>query len=283
MGKSLVSLVAVAVIMIAAQPAVEAQLSGVPSAGYKTDAGVPSSSMPAALRAIGFDQHLNERLPLDTRLVDESGKTVRLGDFFGAKPVVLSFAYFECPMLCTMSLNGLTSALKVLSLEPGADFEILTISFDPKDTPAAASDKKAHYVERYGHPGAKGGWHFLTGDREAIDRVTGAAGFRYAWDEDTKQFAHPAGVIVATPDGRLARYLFGVEYGPRDLRYALIEASDGKIGSAVDELLLYCFHYDPETGRYGLVIMRAIRIAGAATVLALGGFIVVMVRRERRH
>ena len=280
---SVSSLVIALAISFAAGQVLRAQLSGAPNAGYKTEPGMPASAMPKALQEIGFDQRIDEHLPLDALFKDEFGKTVRLGDYFGQKPVVLSFAYFECPMLCTMSLNGLTSALKVLSLEPGRDFEVLTISFDPKDTPQSATEKKAHYVERYANPGADKGWHFLTGDQAAIEQVTGAAGFRYTWDEDTKQFAHPTGVIVVTPDGRLARYLFGIEYGPRDLRYALVEASDGRVGNVADQLLLYCFHYDPETGRYGLVIMRAIRIAGAATVLALGGFIFVMARRERKR
>jgi protein SCO1/2 len=168
-----------------------------------------------------------------------------------------------------------------LSLNPGKDFEIVTVSFNPRDTPAAAAAKKAGYLERYKRPGAAEGWHFVTGDQPSIDRLTKAAGFRYAWDADTRQFAHPSGVIVLTPDGRLARYLFGVEYGPRDLRFAIVEASAGKVGSPVDSLLLYCYHYDPMTGRYGLAIMRAMRLAGAATVLALGTFILVMVRRER--
>jgi protein SCO1/2 len=179
-------------------------------------------------------------------------------------------------------INGLSSALGVLSLEPHKDFEIVTISFNPKDTPQTASVKKAIYLERYHREGAAEGWHFLSGDQPSIDRVTKAAGFRYVWDEQTKQFAHPTGVIVVTPQGRLARYLFGIEYGPRDLRYALVEASNGKVGNPVDTLLLYCFHYDPETGRYGWAVMRALRIAGAATVLALGTFIAVMVRKERR-
>jgi protein SCO1/2 len=206
---------------------------------------------------------------------------VRLGDYFGKRPVVLVFAYYDCPMLCTLVVNGLSSALAVLSLNPGRDFEIVTVSFNPRDTPAAAAAKKAGYLERYKRPGAADGWHFLTGDQPSIDRLTRAAGFRYVWDADTRQFAHPSGVIVLTPDGRLARYLFGVEYGPRDLRFAIVEASAGMVGSPVDSLLLYCYHYDPMTGRYGLAIMRAIRLAGAATVLALGTFIVVMVRRER--
>jgi protein SCO1/2 len=196
--------------------------------------------------------------------------------------VVLLFAYYDCPMLCTLVINGLSSALGVMNLEPGKDFEIVTVSFDPRDTPASAKAKKAVYLERYRRPGAEESWHFLTGDQPQIDRLTKAAGFRYAWDAETKQFAHPSGVIVLTPDGRLSRYLFGIEYGPRDLRLGIVEASEGKIGTPVDALLLYCYHYDPMTGRYGLAIMRTIRMAGAVTVLALGAFIFVMVRRERR-
>jgi protein SCO1 len=191
------------------------------------------------------------------------------------------FAYYDCPMLCTQVINGLSSALGVLSLRPGADFEIVTVSFNPADTPASAAAKKAIYLERYQRDGAAGSWHFLTGDQPSIDRLTKAAGFRYAWDAATRQFAHPSGIIVLTPDGRLARYLFGIEYGPRDLRYAIVEASDGRVGNAADALLLYCYHYDPMSGRYGFVVMRALRLAGGATVLALGTFVLVMVRRER--
>ena len=216
-----------------------------------------SSTMPAPLREIGFDQNLDTHVPLDTPFMDESGRAVKLGDYFGTRPVVMVFAYYDCPMLCTMVINGLASALDVLSLEPGKDFEIVTVSFDPRDTPATAAAKKAAYIARYKQPGAAAAWHFLTGDQPSIDRLTKAAGFRYVWDKETKQFAHPTGVIVLTPDGRLARYLFGIEYGPRDLRYAIVEASNGKVGSAVDSLLLYCYHYDPTTGRYGVAIMRA--------------------------
>jgi protein SCO1/2 len=261
---------------------VGAQMASAPaSAGYKREAGTPSSQLPRALREIGFDQNLDQAVPLDTTFRDERGNTVRLGDYFGKRPVVLVFAYFDCPMLCTQVINGLASALGVLSLTPGTDFEIVTVSFNPADTPASATAKKAIYLERYTRAGAADSWHFLTGDQPSIDRLTRAAGFRYVWDADTKQFAHPSGIIVLTPDGRLARYLFGIEYGPRDLRYAIVEASNGKVGTAADTLLLYCYHYDPMTGRYGLVVMRALRLAGAATVLALGAFIVVMVRRER--
>jgi len=251
------------------------------AAGFKREAGVPSSQLPQALREIGFDQNLDQPVPLDTAFRDETGATVRLGDYFGTRPVVLVFAYYDCPMLCTLVINGLASALDLLSLEPGKDFEIVTVSFNPGDTPAMAAAKKAGYIQRYKRAGAARGWHFLTGDQPSIDRLTKAAGFRYAWDAATKQFAHPSGVVVLTPEGRLARYLFGIEYGPRDLRFALVEASAGHVGSPVDTLLLYCYHYDPMNGRYGLVIMQVTRLAGAATVLAIGSFIVVMLRREK--
>jgi protein SCO1/2 len=265
-----------------APQALHAQMAAAPAAaGYKQEPGMVSSAIPAPLRAIGFDQNIGQRVPLDTTFRNEAGATVRLGDYFGRKPVVLVFAYYDCPMLCTQVINGLSSALGVLSLSPGTDFEIVTVSFNPHDTPASATAKKAVYLERYKRAGAAEGWHFLTGDEPSIDRLTKAAGFRYAWDADTRQYAHPSGVIVLTPDGRLSSYLFGIEYGPRNLRLGIVEASEGKVGTPVDALLLYCYHYDPMTGRYGLVIMRAMRIAGAVTVLALGAFIVVMVRRER--
>jgi protein SCO1 len=268
---------------VSALTVVNAQMaSGPATAGYKQEPGMISTALPAPLREIGFDQRIDERVPLDTTFRDETGAAVKLGDYFGARPVVMVFAYYDCPMLCTQVISGLSSALGVMSLEPGKDFEILTISFNPHDTPATAAAKKAYYLERYKRAGAGTGWHFLTGEQPQIDRLTKAAGFRYAYDAETKQYAHPSGVIVLTPDGRLAKYLFGIEYGPRDLRLAIVEASAGKVGTAVDSLLLYCYHYDPMTGRYGLVIMRAIRLGGLATVFAIGAFIVVMVRKERR-
>jgi protein SCO1/2 len=269
------------VFIVVSAPQAAAQMTGAPTAGYKRDAGMAASAVPAPLREIGFDQNLDQRVPLDTMFSDEAGRTVRLGEYFGTRAVVMVFAYYECPMLCTQVLNGLTSALSVLSLEPGRDFEVVTVSFNPRDTPATASAKKAGYIDRYRRRGAAEAWHFLTGEQASIDRLTKGAGFRYVWDRETKQFAHPTGVIVLTPDGRLARYLFGIEYGPRDLRYALVEASNGTVGSAIDSLILYCYHYDPMTGRYGLVVMRAIRLAGLATVVALGTFVLVMLRRER--
>ena len=281
---SFVSFVTFVSLALGARAASAQKMTGSPSAaGYRAEPGQPSSSIPAALREIGFDQNLDQRIPLDVMFRDESGRPVQLGQYFGKRPVVMVFAYYECPMLCTQVINGLSSALGVLSLNPGRDFEIVTVSFNPRDTPAAAAEKKAHYLERYKRDGAAEGWHFLTGDQASIDRLTKAAGFRYVWDQQTSQFAHPSGVIVLTPDGTLARYLFGIEYGPRDLRFALVEASEGRVGNPADALLLYCYHYDPMTGRYGFVIMRALRLLGGATVLALAAFIVFMLKREKHE
>jgi protein SCO1/2 len=272
-----------ALVVCASAAAANAQMGGGTSTGYKREAGLPSTALPSALREIGFDQNIGGRLPLDVPVRDEDGRSVAIGAYFGQRPVVLVFAYYSCPMLCAQVINGLASALDVLSLEPGRDLEVIAVSFDPRDTPGAAATKKAGYLERYARRGAPGASHFLTADQPSIERLTKAAGFRYAWDSQTQQFAHPSGVIVLTPDGRLARYMFGIEYGPRDLRLALVEASAGHVGSAVDSLLLYCYHYDPMTGRYGLQVMRALRIAGAGTVVALGSFVFFMVRREKRQ
>jgi protein SCO1/2 len=261
---------------------VSAQMGGTTAAGYKREPGMSASTMPAPLREIGFDQNIGRQLPLDTRVADDSGRAATIGDYFGHRPVILLFAYYSCPMLCTQVVNGLASAVGVLSLQPGRDFDVVVVSFDPRDTPATAIAKKAQFLERYKAAGAAASTHFLTAATPSIDALTRAAGFRYVWDEQTQQFAHPTGVIVVTPDGRMARYLFGIEYGPRDLRLALVEASAGKVGTAVDTLLLYCYHYDPMTGRYGVAIMRTLRVAGASTVLALGAFVLVMLRREKK-
>jgi protein SCO1/2 len=247
-------------------------------------AAVPAAAQqgrPAALRDVGYDQRLGQALPLDLVLEDEEGRDVRLGDYFGKRPVVLSFVYYDCPMLCTLTLNGLASALGVLSFDAGREFEIVTVSFDPRDTPSAAAKKKQAYLSRYKRDTAEAGWHFLTGRAEPLARLTEAAGFRYAWDAETRQFAHPAGVVEATPEGRISRYLFGIEYAPRDLRLALVESASEKIGNPIDAVALYCYSYDPMTGRYGMAIMRILRLGAVATVLALGGFVFVMLRRER--
>ena len=236
---------------------------------------------PPFLRDLGFDQRLGDSLPLDAVLRDEQGRAVRLGDYFGARPVVLTLVYYECPMLCTLSLNGLVSAMDVLSFDAGDEYEVVTLSFEPNETPELARAKKAAYLERYGREGAEAGWHFLTGDAAEIRRVTEAVGFRYAWDSETAQFAHPAGILVITPEGRIARYLYGIEYAPKDLRLALVEASEDRIGSPVDQLLLFCYQYDPTTGRYGAVAMNLVRAGGVLTVIALLGFWALMWRRER--
>ena len=258
-----------------------AQMTGGPTPGYLQAPGVPAQSMPQPLREIGFDQNIDQTLPLDAQFRDDDGKTVTLGSFYGSKPVLLAFVYYTCPMLCTQVLNAMTATISTLSLDAGKDFELVLVSFDPRETPAQAAAKKAEYLHRYKRAGAEAGWHFLTGNQSEITRVTKAAGFRYTWDEQTQQFAHPTGIIITTPDGRLARYLFGIEYGPRDVELALVEASEGKVGSMVDSLLLFCYHYDPMTGRYGVYVMRTLRVAGVATVLLIGTFIVVMVRREK--
>ena len=240
-----------------------------PLYGARPGLNSTESGLPKALREVGIEQRLNEQLPLDAELRDEAGRAVRLGDYFGNRPVVLVLAYYDCPMLCTQVLNGAASALKVLPFDAGKEFEVVVLSFDPRETPPLAAAKKEVYMQRYGHAGAAAGWHFLTGDEPEIKRVTEAAGFHYAWDEATKQFAHASGIMVATPQGRLSHYFYGIEYAPKDLRLSLVEASANRIGSAVDQLLLYCYHYDPASGKYGMVVMNVVRVAGALTVVGI--------------
>ena len=235
-----------------------------------------------------IDQRLDEPLPLDAVFLDESGSEVKLGAYFGSKPVVLALVYYSCPMLCNQVLNGMTSGLDVLkTFNIGKEFEVVTVSFDPRETPELARQKKETYIAWYKREGAAEGWHFLTGDQPNIDRLTQAAGFHYKWDEKTNQFIHASGIMIATQDGKLARYFYGIEYGPRDLRLGLVEASAGKIGGPVDQLLLYCYHYDPASGKYGAVVMNMIRLGGALTVIAIIAMFVVFrvrglsVRRER--
>jgi protein SCO1/2 len=253
-------------------PFASAQMGAVPP---------PRPATPGVLQEIGFDQRLGEALPLDAAFTDEQGRSVKLGDYFGKRPVVLSFVYYECPMLCTIALNGLSAALQVLSFVPGQEFEVVTVSFDAKETPALAAAKKKAYLARYQRPGAEAGWHFLTGSDASIEALTRAAGFRYVWDEATKQFAHPAGIVVATPEGRISHYLFGVEYAPKDLRFALIEAASARIGNVADQLLLYCYRYDPQAGRYSASILNVVRALAVLTVLGLFGFIVTASRRRK--
>lgn len=236
------------------------------------------------LKQVAFEQNLDAQLPLETPLRDEEGRPVTLRDFFGKKkPVVLVFVYFECPMLCKVELNGLVRNLRTLSLSAGKEFDIVTVSIDPRETPKLATVKKRNYLNWYDRAGAENGWHFLTGEEPAIKRLTGVAGFRYAYDEKNDQYAHPAGLIVATPEGRISRYVYGVDFPASALRWALVEASAGKVGTPVDKILLMCFHYDPATGRYSFAIMSALRILGSATVLALGTYVLTMYLRDRRR
>jgi protein SCO1/2 len=244
--------------------------------------GIPAQQMPGVLRDVAFDQRLGADLPLDVQVRDETGRLVAVRDLMQGKPAILSFVYYQCPMLCTQVLNGLASCLAVLKFDAGKEFEIITVSFDATETPQLAAAKKAAYLKRYDRPGAEAGWHFTTADSAAIAALTAAAGFRFAWDEAAGQFAHASGIIVVTPEGKLAHYFYGVEYPPKDVRLALVEAADNKIGGLVDQVLLYCFHYDPTTGKYGAAVLNLMRLVGGATVLALGGFLLSMRRRERR-
>jgi protein SCO1/2 len=232
---------------------------------------------------VGIDQKLDNRLPLDLRFNDETGREVRLAEFFTTRPVIITPVYYGCPMLCTQILNGLVSGLKPISFSAADQFEVLAVSFDPSETPDLALRKKDNYVKRYGRPGSEKGFHFLTGGEPAIKALTEALGFRYTYDPRTKQFAHASGLMVATPDGRISRYLYGVDYAPRDLRLALVEAADRKIGSPVDGLLLFCYHYDPATGKYGAIAMNFLRLAALATVLAIGVLLTVLLRQDLRH
>ncbi len=242
----------------------------------------PTDELPVQLRGIGIDQRLGESVPLDVVFRDETGRSVKFGDYLHGKPVLLSLAYFECPMLCTQVLNGLVTSLRPLTFDIGREFDVVTVSFDPRDTPEAAARKKATYVADYDRPTAAEGWHFLTGDEANIRRLTDAVGFKYAWDERAQQFVHGTGVIIITPDGRLARYFYGIEYSSRDLRLGLVEAADGHIGNPVDQVLLACFHYDPSTGTYSVLTLTLVRIGGVLTLLALVSFMWLSHRRDRK-
>ena len=239
----------------------------------------PSSSKPRMLEDVRIEQRLDEQLPLDLMFRDENGKQVRLGDYFGAKPVVLALVYYSCPQLCNQVLNGLTSSLRTLTaFDIGKEFNVVTVSFDARETPELAAKKKEPYIHWYKREGADAGWHFLTGDQAAIDKLTEAVGFHYAYDAATNQFAHASGVMVATPEGKLARYFYGIEYSAKDLRLGLVEASNNKIGSPVDQLLLYCYHYDPATGKYGPMVVNMIRLGGIATIIGIVALLLILRR-----
>jgi protein SCO1 len=240
---------------------------------------VPPNVRPPGLKNVSIQQNLNQQIPPDLTFTDDLGRKVQLRDYFGQKPLILNFVYYGCPMLCGEELNGLESALRVLKFDLGKEFEVITISFDPKNTPEIAAKKKEQILRRYNRPGAERGWHFLVGQPDAIVAVTKAAGFQYEYDEKTGQFAHSTAILVLTPQGKIAQYYYGIDYPPKDLRLALVEASQNRIGNLADELLLYCYHYDPEKGKYSATVLRVLRLMAVATMLCVGALLFAMIRR----
>jgi protein SCO1 len=259
-------------------------LAQVSSYGDKESGENTGDQLPQVLQKVGVSQHLNQQLPLDAAFVDETGKPVKLGDYFGKKPAILSLVYYTCPMLCSEELDGLTSSLEMVRLTPGKDFDVVIVSIDPSDTPEQAAKSKALYVKRYGRPETAAGWHFLTGQRPAIDAVTNAVGFGYVRvpgpDGKLTQFAHASSIEIVTPEGKLAQYYLGVEYSPKDMLLGLIDASGNKIGSPVANILTYCYHYDPQTNKQSLRVARVVQLGGIVTVAGLGGFIFLMFRKD---
>ncbi|HEY1657551.1 MAG TPA: SCO family protein [Candidatus Sulfotelmatobacter sp.] len=254
------------------------------SAGAQINSGItspPANTRPPLLQNVGIEQHLNAQIPPDLIFHDETGKIVKLGDYFGRKPLILNLVYYNCTMLCGEELAGLASAMRLVKFDVGNEFDVITVSFDPRETPAMAAAKKVDYVKRYGRPDATAGWHFLTGPPDSINALTKAVGFQYQYDEKTNQYAHATAIMVLTPQGRISRYFYGVDFPPKDLRMGLVEASQNKIGNAVDAVLLYCYHYNPETGKYGAMVGNILALAGGATILLIGGLILVLWRLDR--
>ncbi len=243
----------------------------------------PANVRPPGLKNVGIKQNLDQFMPANLEFTDDLGRKVHLGDYFGNKPLILNFVYYSCPMLCGEELSGLESALRVLKFDIGKEFEVITISFDPKDTPEAAAKKKGEFLRRYKRAGAEQGWHFLVGQPDAIKAATDAAGFQYQYDPQTQQFAHSTAILLLTPQGKISQYYYGVEYAPKDIRLGLVAASQNKIGNLADELLLYCYHYDPDKGKYSATIMRILRLMSVATMLCLGAFFFFMVRKHPVH
>jgi protein SCO1/2 len=240
----------------------------------------PANVRPPGLKNVGIEQRLNQQIPPDLVFRDETGRQVRIGDYFGKKPLILSLVYFRCPMLCSEVLSGVEGSLKALTFNVGNQFDVLTVSFDPKDTPEAATEKKADILKRYHRPGAENGWHFLTGSQESIQALTQAVGFSYEYDPKTDQFAHSTAIMILTPEGKIAQYYYGIEYPPTDIRLGLIQASEHKIGTLADAVILYCYHYDPKAGRYSAIISRVMQLAGGLTILSLGTVLLILFRRE---
>jgi protein SCO1/2 len=250
------------------------------AAGQFVDPLQGIGNRPELLKDVGIDQKLNDSVPLELAFRDEHGNRVELGKYFGSKPVILTLVYYSCPMLCTQVLNGLNRSLKEIPMDMGRDFRVVTVSIDPTERPVLAEAKQVMYAGMYGRPGAAEGWHFLTGSEREIKQLASAVGFRYAYDPDSKQFAHASVIMILTPEGKISRYLYGIQYPQRDLRLSLVEASQGKIGSAVDQILLFCYHYDPHTGKYGLLISRIIQLSGLLTVLIGAVFLIFLFRGE---
>ncbi|CAN5495981.1 SCO family protein [soil metagenome] len=271
--------------VMAALLAVPAVALGQTSPGYGTapaaSAGDPAAARPGIIGRIGIDQKLDEQVPLDLVFTNESGEDVRLGDYFGKRPVLLALVYYECPMLCTQILTGVVTTLGVMDFTVGREFDVVAVSINPREGPMLASQKKKTYVDRYGRPGSESGWHFLTGREESIAALADAVGFRYEFDKETGQYAHGAGIEILTPKGVISRYFYGIEYSARDLKFGIMEASEGRIGSAIDQVLLLCFHYDPATGKYGAAALTAVRVGAVATIAAFLSFLFVSLRRER--
>jgi protein SCO1/2 len=254
-----------------------------PGNGMGAMATPPTSQRPPMLKAVGVEQRLGGQIPPTLTFRDETGKPVRLADYFGKRPMILNLVYYQCPMLCSEVLSGLTSSLAMVKFDVGKEFDVITVSFDPRETPEMAAEKKHTFLQRYRRAGAERGWHFLTGDASNIEALTKAAGFGYEFDQQTGQFAHATAIMILTPEGKISRYLYGVEYPPKDVRLGLVEASENRIGNLVDAVLLYCYHYDPATGKYGAIIMNIMRLAGVVTMLILGSFMYVMFRRPSAH
>lgn len=271
---------AVAIVLVAAG---SASAQGWIGRGARPETDRPATDQPGLLSKIRIDQKLDAQVPADLAFVDEQGRPVTLGQYFGKRPLILALVYYECPMLCTQVLNGLTSSLSLIKFNAGQEFDVIAVSFDPGEGPGLARDKKKSYMERYKRPGAEGGFHFLTGRQDAIDRLTDAVGFRYAYDEKTDQYAHATTIILLTPEGHVSRYFYGIEYMPRDVRLGLVEASQNKIGTMRDQVLLLCYHYDPAEGKYGVAIINLIRLIGVLVIAGFGAFVFISLRRERRQ
>ena len=258
-------------------------LPGRSGIGDKNPSIMPATTMPGPLREVGYDQRIGEQVPLDLAFRDEAGRNVSLGDYFQKKPVLLVLAYYDCPMLCDMVLQGVVTTLKPLTFQAGKEFDVVVASIDPDETPDMAAEQEKAILARYGRAGVAEGFHFLTGPQASIDSLTRAVGFRYVYEKERDEYAHPAGLVILTPSGKVSRYLFGIDFPPRDVRLGLIESNEGKLGTAIDSLLLYCYHYNPAIGRYSTAVFKILQLAAGATVIGLVTLVLALRRRERRQ